>query len=327
MKKNQKISELLENKVVSQKKLDYPNLNTLGDHPLFLDPILILGKSNTSTFAKKCWDTLEDYFSTLFKEIEQGTFSVKSPTLQNLTEKNPYRLGYSEVNPQGNGCSPEMIYTLFTRIGVNHLKELVEKGIIASPMDIALYVKNFSEDRLSDLISNVLFKHFIEFTNILAQKSINASTLKYSNEIGFSWDEKTHTWVKFNYKQLLDQNGEPVILVHKNFVTDEYKYNARRFFQGIVLAHLQEEKKRELNLEKRPSKKSLHRNLQKQFGKGNFYKKDFIIDYILEQKNLELAKKFRKDNINGAMGSNYLGYLSDEKLEEILNKQDDDLTA
>lgn len=87
------------------------------------------------------------------------------------------------------------------------------------------------------------------------------------------------------------------------------------------MAHLQAEEKAKSNLKDLPTKKSIEEELRSECNNQVFSKKDFIIGYILTSNKTELAKKYRKDNTHSVKGSKYPGYLTDHKLESIINSK------
>lgn len=317
-----KASHLLSGKNLLQQDLDYANIAINGnDNKLFIDPILIYGDQNRSPLAKNCWLILEDYFQTIFTEIKNGTFTKKSHTLDHLSEQNMFRIGHSKYKEnkksRGNGCSREMLFGILDNIGFDELNDMIEKQLIKEPMDVYLYVKGLGEDRMSDLITNVLLQELTQYTEDIFLNSDSKNQLKTISSTAWGWNRKKHCWEKFNYNQLLDFSDNPLGFIPKRFLTGKYKYSPKRFFQGAVLEHLQQQYLLEHPEEKKPTKKSLIFEISKTIP-GNFSKKDYIIEYTL--KNPSLATTFRNTNCNGAMGTQYLGYLSDNDLTNIINK-------
>lgn len=317
----QKVSNLLEGRNVSQESLDYANICINGnDNKLFLDPILIYGDRQRNELANRCWDIVRDYFYTLTREVAEGTLSIDSPTLEHLSEKNSFHLGHSEIvegkNSRGNGCSPEMVYTIFERIGFDRLQEMVERQLIVEPMDIFLYVKGFGEDRMSDLITNLLFRELAHYTEEIARHSAEANdvNLQFIEKNAWYWDTEEHNWKQFTYNELLDTNNRPLTLVPKRFLTDYYRYNPQRFFRGVILTHLQEEYLRNNPGQQKISKDALEKQLKSE--NSDFSQVDYILECCLN--NPTLSQEFRESNCHGALGNNYLGYLSDNKLTEVI---------
>lgn len=317
----QKVSHLLEGRNVLQQELDYANIPIDGnDSKLFIDPILIYGDQQRNEFAARCWIVLEDYCRTIFTEIQEGTFNKNSHTLKHLGEKNMFHIGHSKYAPdkrsQGKGCSSNMLYKVFERIGFDKLSEMVNRQMILQPMDIYLYVKGFGEDRMSDLITNVLFQELTQYTEDIFLIAGQNTFIKTQQATGWGWDPKTHSWEQFTYNALLDFDKNPLGLLPKRFLTDKYRYNPQRFFQGAILEHLQQEHLLKNPQKKKPTKKYLKSEISKTI-EGNFSKKDYIITYTMQHPRL--VELFRQSNCNGALGSNYEGYLSDNKLTEIIN--------
>lgn len=318
-----KVSHLLEKKLISQSQLTYGNLAISGnDNKLFIDPILIYGDSQRDEIAKKCWETLSDYFNTLCSELANGKFSRESNILEHLSEKNEFRLGHSQYKDGkiafGTGCTKEMVYSIFERIGFEKCKEMIEKNLIKDPMDIVVFVKGFGEDRLSDLITNVIAKELQMYTESIIKQSTEFENLTFLEKTSWYWDKNTHSWKEFSYNQMLDFNKKPLTLIPKRFLTNKYSYSASRFFQGIVLEHIQKLEQLKNPNAKKKTKKTIKSELKNKEDSIVFIK-DFIIEYTLKEQP-DLAYKFRNQQKNGSLGTNYLGYLSDNRLTEIINQ-------
>ena len=300
-----------------QEQLQFANIGTSGaDNKLFLDPLLIA--MNKDKFSKAANRLLTDYFQTVFKLIKEGKTQEQMllSILRNSKENNSFRLGKSEfvkdVYSSGRGCGPDMLFKLLTR--VEH-RRLIVDGTIKDPMDIVLFIKNFNEDRMSDLLASILFELLSEFT--VTQALMHNPKTKFKIQEGLRWDVTTHNWVKFQYRQLLDLNKVPLTLVPKHIVTDRYRYHADNYLMAHLIQYEQEE---ELKAEKETNPDAVKRNKklirsEKKEEMGNPSTKDLIIHLTLAHHSKNPINAYKED-----MAKKYNGGLSDSQLTSIIEK-------
>ena len=297
------------------------------DNNLFTDPIQLA--LNEDPFSKEAHATLTDFFqqiSNILRTPPLDKFKLKS-LLKYSAENNSTRLGTSRVIPntysKGKGCTPHMLYNLFTRYDVI---KLAEKGVFdTTPANATLFIKGFDKDRMTDLVNSIIFKLLIEFTDReikkaeqQTQKKVRKHPLKQE---GMYWNRHTHQWEKFYYDQYLDFNGHPLVLMPKNILTGYYVYNAERYIRGHVLLAEQKRRLNEAKAKDPKAKKEKIDNLEKEFRKSlnlnSATYKDMLVEFTLKQKNLEMLSDFKKlDPFSNTLS--YSGKLTDQQLTAII---------
>lgn len=310
----EKVTDLLHVKK-SQKNLAFPNIVTSGpDNRLFLDPLLIA--FNNDSFSQRAHEVITDYFRTVFRLVIAEKHEELLRILENSSENNSFRLGKSHIThgvyPSGKGCSAEMLFKLLTRI---ENRRLIINGTIQDPFGIVLYIKDFSEDRMSDLIASIIFEQLNQFTIHQALKHNPNAVFK--ERTGYGWDTTIHNWVKFKYQQLQDTNGRDLSLVPKSIVTDKYRYNAYKYMMAHLMKFEQEEelkKARETDPDAVKRNKKTIREEQKN-AMGQPSNKDFIIKYTLRHPSQNFIGDYKNE-----LKSNYSGGLSDSEITSVINK-------
>lgn len=312
MTKIEKVTTVLQvNK--KQEQVQFANIGTSGaDNKLFLDAVLIA--LNEDKLSKAAHELLSDYFQTVFKLIREGKSKehLLLDILGNSSENNSFRLGKSEFikdsYPNGRGCGPDMLFRLLTR--VEH-RRLIEDGTIKEPIDIVLFIKDFNEDRMSDLLASILFGLLSDFTVQQALK--HNPNAKFSKEEGLRWDIKTHNWIQFDYWQLLDLKGVPLSLVPKNMITNCYRYQPNDYLMAHLIKYEQEEElKTNPDVEKR-NKKLISQEIKEEM--NNPSTKDLIIQLTLTHRSKNPLNIYKGD-----VKTNYSGRLSDSELTSVIEK-------
>ena len=226
------ISEILGLQGISHKDIDFVDIVLAPDTKLFLDPCLIeFGKTEWSAKAQK---TISSYFDR-FYDLYRGHTSddEKLALFEHAHEINATRLGYGNGH-NGKAKTPQGMLDTF-RLVPNLLRNGVE---LSQASDLVVFIRDFAEDCLSDMLTNIIYKELVDFT--LEQ------CLKYGKETQeapagcYCWSDTTTRWEQYQGSSLV-VNGKPILLVPKNIVRNRYYFTVDQFFSRIILAHIQNE--------------------------------------------------------------------------------------
>ena len=108
-----------------------------------------------------------------------------------------------------------------------------EKALTSVAMP--LFIKRFSEDRMSDLIVSLLKKELIVFS--LEQARLHGLQISSDTKTFEYWDHKNHEWAKFESPYVLDpeenKKDRLLILVPKTMVSKRYIISPARYVSNI----------------------------------------------------------------------------------------------
>ena len=208
--------------------MDFVDVDTSKDVKLFLDPLLL-----SDGFR----NIVNDFVNTVYKMYTLGNKAGAFQLFSHSKECNAIHFGYSESNSKGTGVSMKMLDQFFGYVykSVDRIKEK-----LLTPIAMSIFVKSFSEDRLSDLLVSLLKKELILYS--LEQARLHG--LKISNEVQrFDyWDSESHEWATFESQYVLapNENGveELLILVPKSVVSKRFLVNPSRYI-SVIFQHLQ----------------------------------------------------------------------------------------
>lgn len=295
------------------------------DNKVFIDPVQIL--SNQDSFSKDAQATIKDFFTHVTNILIQDPLNeVKLKSLfKYSSENNSTRLGTSRLilnnYSQGNGCTPDMLYKLFTQ---DNVIKLAKKGVFTeTPANVSLFVKGFDKDRMTDLISSLIFHLLVKFTDEQMKKG-NKKVLQSPEPLEYMyWNHIEHSWEKDSYYPYLDFNKKPIVLLPKNILTGYYVYNAERYIRGHVLLAIQQNVLKEAKMKDPKAKKQklddLEKDLRDKLGLKSTAYKDMLIEYTLKQPNLDMLTDFKNQDKYSNMFS-YTGRLTDQQLTTIIMK-------
>ena len=222
------ISDLWNLDITGHCDIDFIDIDVEGDRKLFLDPCRI--KMSPSPIAARCLNTLDSYFGEFFHAYATGDLFLQRRVLAHAREQNCTHLGYGYP---GKGNTTAGLSVKFSK-----LPELIRRvRTISTPEDLPVFLTDFAEDGLSDLLTNILHDELNDFS--LAQMEYygiqpNGETTYYS------WNPTTEDWVLVT-KPCYLYNSKPIMLVPKDFVRTHYLFSTDQYFKRVVMNHIRAE--------------------------------------------------------------------------------------
>lgn len=216
----------------TQYELDFVDIDVEKDTPLFLDPYF-LANLNTS-WSDDCMRTLESFFDYFLILLKSQNREEAKRLFSYVGEINETCLGMSRGIPQGRGIGSGDTDTIFDEIIES---KVVDKGIVKYLEDLKIFVPNIGKDKISDMLTNIIKKHLIEYTqsqcNLWGISMIEVAT-------GYYWERQRRIW-ETEYNKMLVINGRRILLVPKKIVTYSTDYMPEKYAQHFVLNFLQEQ--------------------------------------------------------------------------------------
>lgn len=306
------ISEKLGFAITGHQDIDFVDINLDTDTELYIDPTLIDGLP--TSWCSKTKRILSDFFEQVFDCCKTKNYSKLHELVAFGKEPNETKLGLSIEQSQGKGSKPESLYEIFGSVANQCL---IEKGIIEKPSELCVFVNNFAEDRMSDLVTNIIRGQLYNFTVQQCEKhSIPVSVLKCT--MGQYWDVSSKQWRPLVGNPLVI-DGRKILLVPKIIVRKKFIISVSQYIQKHVLTYRQS-----YHLEKRTGLS--HRRYDKK--KGYYYvaptKKEVYEHEVKGQDHKSFARDFAEQNLHIANGfrnkqvteRNIWDYvLSDEELD------------
>ena len=151
--------------------------------------------------------------------------------LSHAKEENATRLGYGRGN-NGKGNTADGLMEIF-----KPLEQLVKNiNTIKTPVDLTILTPGFAEDRLSDLLTNILHEKLNAFTvSQLKKYGIECNTIRRF----WTWNMMGSKWAEVE-KPSYSIDGQEILLVPKWIVRNRYLFNINQFFSKIILERYQE---------------------------------------------------------------------------------------
>lgn len=215
------------------KDIDFIDVSFARDTKLFLDPCLI--ETGETEWCKKASKTMTSFFDELYcryREPKRGRSVYQ--LLQHLGERNEARLGYGNGD-NGKGNTADGMMDILAEV-----PELIAKGIqMEDPIDLPLFLSDFAEDGMSDMLINILFKDLSDFTLQQCQK-YGIKTIPIDTE-RYYWDYNTLSWQLYS-GDCLRVDGKLILMIPKNIVRTRYYYNTSQYFRSMIVSRIKKEK-------------------------------------------------------------------------------------
>jgi hypothetical protein len=264
----------------SQAELDFVDISLLRDNRLFLDPFAIA--QELDRWSQSASRTIGMFFQQVVDDIRAGHEDSARHLLLNLREPNETRLGYSANRPQGAGIGDQRAEEIFEALRTS---AAVRQGFISALEECELMIPGISHDKISDLTTNVIRGHLVEYTR--SQCDLHGVPLQHV-PIDPIFNLDTMSWEQ-QYVELPVWRNRPVLLVPKAVVRYSPAYQHGRYYQHYVLNFL---KCREL---KNPQSALVHifRNAHKKTERRVVFKKELAELYPRAK---EFLFEFSRDN-------------------------------
>lgn len=217
----------------TQGELDFIDIDTESDLPLFLEPSFINNRNDL--WSQEVIYTIKDFFDCLLSFLKTNQIDNAKTIFSYLGEPNETCLGLSKGNPQGRGVGPTNTIDIFNNL-LN--SNVVATGLVEDLEDCMIFVDDFGKDKLSDITTNLIRRHLIKYTQ--DQCNLWNVPLRASTPSGFYWDAASSTWMS-TYEDMLVINDKKILLVPKSIVSFCSDYTPQKFHQHFVLNFLQSE--------------------------------------------------------------------------------------
>lgn len=217
----------------SQYELDFVDIDPNVDMRLFLDPYFI--SKCDFPFAIEAHSTIRSFFEFLLALLRGNRINEAHEVFSYLGESNDVCFGMSRARPQGHGMGPKDTEEIFGQLLYSRA---IQSGLMEDIEDFRIFVPNVDKDKVSDMTTNIIKKHLIEYTK--QQCSLLEIPLSTNVPAGMYWNSQNRSWENEFTSRLIVDN-KPILLVPKRIVSFSDKYTPSEYKQHFVLNFLQNE--------------------------------------------------------------------------------------
>lgn len=279
-----KISEIF-NLQKSQAELDFVDIDISKDTPLFLDPFF-LGKRK-DRWSIEATLTIRSFFQKLIDLIRSDRIPEAKLLFDYLHEENSTCLGMSTGRPEGRGVGDMDASKIFEKLLESRA---IQTGLIQDIEDNILFVDNFGKDKLSDMTTNIIKAHLIEYT--VAQCELHNIPLTDNVPSGHFWSRSENDWIA-EYTQMLIIDNRPILLVPKGVISFSDGYTPQKYYNHFVLNFLQNDNLRINSILVQERKNGNKFVTKKDVQEINPYSKEFLRRFT--EDHPEVLAQFKED--------------------------------
>ena len=220
----------------SQYELDFIDIDPSVDLPLFIDPYFLAQR--TDGWSVEASRTTRNFFQYLVTLLASGRITKARTIFRHLNEPNETCLGLSKKEPQGRGIGTTDTDNIF-----NSLLEskAVETGLVEDLEDCRIFVDGIDKDKTSDMTTNIIRKHLIDYT--VQQCNLWNITWTQNVPSGFFWNRQEREWQNI-YTQMLVIDERKILLVPKAIASYRSEYTPQKYYRQFILNYLQHEQLR-----------------------------------------------------------------------------------
>jgi hypothetical protein len=215
-----------------QAQLDFVDIDTDHDTPVFLDPYAI--EIRADPWSNDCAETVRQFFGSILEALRGGDFESARNLVSQLQEPSETFLGLSKGKPAGRGVGAFQAKRLLDVISGS---EALRTGRLEDLSELALYVEGINRDKISDLTTNIIRSQLIDYTQSQCEL-LGISLSSYSGPP--IWNSTLKEW-RSRVVELPYIENHPIILVPKTIVRRSLSLDATYFYGRHVLPFLQAE--------------------------------------------------------------------------------------
>lgn len=215
----------------TQHELDFVDIDIATDTPLYLDPYYLACR--TDRWSLEAHRTLRSFFEDLLAAVRRDNLDRARQLMRHLHEPNETCLGLSRGLPSGRGLAARQVNQFINAVLAS---QAMRTGVVSDLGDLRIFVKNIGRDKISDITTNVIRKHLIDYTH--AQCALWDFPLTDAVPSGPFWNRATHRWEQIHTSMLV-VNDRRLLLVPKSAVTFVDRFSDYQYHQHFVLNFLQ----------------------------------------------------------------------------------------
>lgn len=212
---------------IPAREIDFLNVNLTKDNKLFIDPLKI--RKGKGELHKRCYNRIEAFVNMMIKLAKDRKYTKLLEFVNNFYERNETKLGYSLETTHGKSFGENGGIDL---VKVLVKDDIVESGFVEDIFDFLMMVPNIAEDKVSDIITTIIFLDLIEYTQEQCEIwKIPTEEVKLNK---MCWDADSEIWRTIK-TELPVHSNRPIVFIPKSFVTKNYIFSHKKLYRDVII--------------------------------------------------------------------------------------------
>jgi hypothetical protein len=219
----------------------------------------------------------------------------------------------SRGTPQGRGVGRGDTNDIFDSI---IRSRAIQTGLVEHLEDNILFVYGFGKDKLSDMTTNIIRRHLLDYT--IDQCKLHNIPLVDNIPSGFYWNRNALQWEQVHSKSLI-VDGKIILLVPKGVVSFCNDYVPQRYYNHYVLNFMQNEHIEMNSILVQNRNDGTPYVTKKDLKERHPINKQFLIDF--SQRNPEILQQFRHETTTSSVSNLDLDLINlDQLIQYLIDK-------
>lgn len=171
--------------------------------------------------------TVGAFFQQVVDDIRSGHEGHAWELLSHLNEPNETRLGLSKKQPNGKAIGKIQAGAIYEALKSS---SAVREGFITALEECELMIDGIGHDKISDLTTNILRGHLVEYTRIQCElfdvPTYSVPAAPIFNTDSMEWED--------TYVDLPVWRNKPILLVPKSAVRFSPAYDSGRYYRATI---------------------------------------------------------------------------------------------
>lgn len=212
---------------IPARELEFVNINLSGDNQIFIDPLKM--KKGLTEFDKNCYQKVDNFMKRLLNLVRNKEFKQAKNIVDNLYERNETRLGYSLETRYGKSFGENGGNTLLKTLAKSNM---ILDGLVEDIFDCLILLPNIGEDKVSDLITTIIFLDLVKYTQEQCQKwNIPMKEVELEK---LCWDSNKEEWIKV-ITNLPIHCKVPIVFIPKTIVSCNITFSYEKLYRDVVI--------------------------------------------------------------------------------------------
>lgn len=212
---------------VAQEQIDFVNIDLESDYKLFIDPFLISVADNA--WCREVNNTIKNFFNKVTTLVIEGRKQEAIRLFQFMSEPKETCLGLSKTGTtNGKGVGIDNAVEIIEGIIESGV---IEDGLVRNIEDVIIFVDNVNKDKLSDMVTNLIRGHLLQYTK--QQCEIWGVPTTKDESLPF-WDVNIGDWNSIITEHVYIE-GRNILFVPKYIVSRLSIYSSDSYNRGFVL--------------------------------------------------------------------------------------------